>query len=62
MNENILDLEPKALWRNFRELTLIPRPSKHEEKVTKFLLEFGKKHCDEAFIDPVQWHSTLPES
>lgn len=53
MNENISDLEPKALWRNFRELTLIPRPSKHEEKVTKFLLEFGKKHCDEAFIDPV---------
>lgn len=51
MNENILDLEPKALWRNFRELTLIPRPSKHEEAVTKFLLEFGKKHCDEAFID-----------
>ncbi|MBP5502741.1 MAG: aminoacyl-histidine dipeptidase [Bacteroidales bacterium] len=51
MNENILDLEPKALWRNFRELTLIPRPSKHEEAVTKFLLDFGKKHCDEAFID-----------
>ena len=33
MNENILDLEPKALWRNFRELTLIPRPSNHEEAV-----------------------------
>ena len=48
MNENILNLEPKLLWKNFRELTLIPRPSKHEEKVTAFLLEFGKKYADEA--------------
>ncbi|MCQ2974154.1 MAG: aminoacyl-histidine dipeptidase [Bacteroidales bacterium] len=53
MNENILSLEPKALWKNFRDLTLIPRPSKHEKKVTDFLLDFGKKHCDEAFIDNV---------
>jgi len=53
MNENILGLEPQMLWKNFRELTLIPRPSKHEQKVTKYLLDFGKKHCDEAFIDPV---------
>ena len=51
MNENILNLEPKLLWKNFRELTLIPRPSKHEEKVTAFLLEFGKKYADEAFQD-----------
>lgn len=51
MNENLLALEPALLWKNFRELTLIPRPSKHEERVTKFLLEFGKKHADEAFQD-----------
>jgi dipeptidase D len=51
MNENILGLEPRLLWKNFRELTLIPRPSKHEERVTKFLLEFGKQHADEAFQD-----------
>lgn len=51
MNENLLTLEPKLLWKNFRELTQIPRPSKHEEAVTRFLLDFGKKHCDEAFID-----------
>ena len=51
MNENLLALEPASLWKNFRELTLIPRPSKHEERVSKFLLEFGKKHADEAFQD-----------
>ncbi len=51
MNENILTLEPKLLWKNFRELTLIPHPSKHEEQITRFLLEFGKRHADEAFID-----------
>lgn len=51
MNENILTLEPKLLWKNFRELTLIPHPSKHEEQITKFLLEFGLQHADEAFID-----------
>ncbi len=51
MNENLLNLEPKLLWKNFRELTLIPHPSKHEGKITAFLLEFGRLHADEAFID-----------
>ncbi len=39
----ILDLEPKAVWKNFHALTRIPRPSKHEEKVSEFLYDFGKK-------------------
>ena len=51
MNENILTLEPRLLWKNFRELTLIPHPSKHEEQITKYLLEFGRQHADETFID-----------
>ena len=53
MNENILELSPKNVWKNFRELTLIPRPSGHIEKVTSFLLDFGKKHCDIAYLDAV---------
>ena len=40
----IRDLEPKAVWENFYGLTRIPRPSKHEEKVQEYLLEWGKKH------------------
>ena len=40
----IKDLEPKIVWNNFYELTRIPRPSKHEEKVIAFLVDWGKKH------------------
>ena len=39
---NITDLEPKALWKNFTLLNAVPRPSKHEEKVIEFMLNFGK--------------------
>jgi len=53
MNENLLELEPKLLWKNFRELTLIPHPSKHEEKITEFLIGFGRKYADEVFKDSV---------
>ena len=41
---SIKDLEPKIVWNNFHALTQIPRPSKHEEKVQAFLLEWGKSH------------------
>ena len=51
MNENILKLKPEIFWKNFREITLIPRPSKHEEKVTDFLLNFGKKFADKSYKD-----------
>lgn len=40
----IKDLEPKLVWNNFYELTRIPRPSKHEEKVEAYLYEWGKSH------------------
>ena len=51
MNENILKLEPEIFWKNFREITLIPRPSKHEEKITAFLENFGKKFADKSYKD-----------
>lgn len=47
----IYDLEPKNVWRNFHALTQIPRPSGHTAQVAAFLVEFGKKHGAEAFID-----------
>ena len=40
----IKDLEPKSVWTNFYDLSQIPRPSKHEEKVQQFLLDWGKAH------------------
>ena len=47
----ILNLNPKELWANFYALTQIPRPSKHEEKVVAYLVEFAKKHNLEYKVD-----------
>jgi len=33
-------LQPQAVWRNFYDLTQVPRPSHHEEKVSAFLAKF----------------------
>lgn len=36
-------LEPKALWANFSALNAVPRPSKKEERVIAFIVQFGKQ-------------------
>ena len=38
----ILSLAPQNVWKHFYSLTQIPRPSGHMEKVTEFLINFGK--------------------
>ena len=38
---SIKNLEPNGLWKNFYNLTQIPRPSKKEAKVVAFVKEFG---------------------
>ena len=50
---NIRNLEPKELWNYFHEITQIPRPSKHEQKMVEFMKDFGKKHNLETIIDKV---------
>ena len=47
----IEELSPKGVWKNFYALTQIPRPSGHTEQVAKFLVDFGKQHGAEAYID-----------
>ena len=47
----IKDLQPKVVWDNFYGLTRVPRPSKHEEKVIEYLLEWGKYHGIQAEKD-----------
>lgn len=47
----IRNLSPELLWRNFDDLTQVPRPSGHMEKVQAFLLDFAKKVNVEAFVD-----------
>lgn len=51
MNTEILNLEPKIIWAYFKEILEIPRPSKREEKIIAYLLEFGKKHNLETVQD-----------
>lgn len=43
MSQEIRNLEPKALWNKFADLNAVPRPSKKEERVIAFMMEFGQK-------------------
>lgn len=47
----ITDLQPTAIWNYFYEITQIPRPSKKEERILAYLLDFAKKHQLEAKQD-----------
>ena len=49
----IKDLEPKELWGNFYALTQCPRPSKHEEIVREFLVNWAKKKKIDCRVDKV---------
>lgn len=50
MND-IQNLQPAAIWRNFYLLTRVPRPSGHLEKIQRFLLDWAKEHGVEARQD-----------
>ncbi|MGM9788153.1 MAG: aminoacyl-histidine dipeptidase [Candidatus Cryptobacteroides sp.] len=47
----IKDLTPSVVWDNFYKISRIPRPSKHEEKIREYLLNWGKEHNLETFED-----------
>ena len=38
------DLKPAVVFRYFEEVCGVPRPSKKEEKIRAYLLEFARKH------------------
>ena len=42
MNQEIRNLEPQEVWNKFADLNAVPRPSKKEERVIAFMVEFGK--------------------
>ena len=50
MNE-IANLQPQAIWKNFDLLTQVPRPSGYLVKVQQFLLDWAKEKGVEAFQD-----------
>ena len=41
---SIRNLEPNIVWKYFYEITQVPRPSKKEEKILAYLLNFAKEH------------------
>ena len=49
----VKDLKPELLWKCFDEVTKIPRPSCHEEKIREFLVSFAKEHGIEVKTDKV---------
>ncbi len=40
----ISSLEPQIVWQQFDAITKVPRPSKKEEKIIAWLIEFAKSH------------------
>lgn len=49
----IRKLEPVSLWNHFSDLNAVPRPSKKEERVIEFMVNFGKKLQLETLVDGV---------
>ncbi len=53
MNQSITSLKPERLWFYFNEILKIPRPSKKEEKIVEYLLNFGKEMQLETWKDDI---------
>lgn len=53
MNSEIRALQPEEVWNKFADLNAVPRPSKKEEQVIAFMIDFGKKLNLETFKDEV---------
>ncbi|MBP5536379.1 MAG: aminoacyl-histidine dipeptidase [Bacteroidales bacterium] len=51
MSTNITDLQPANVWRFFDEILRIPRPSKHEERISAYLRNFGESRKLETLSD-----------
>lgn len=50
---SIKNLEPKALWSSFTDLNAVPRPSKKEERVIQFMMDFGNSLGLETLKDAI---------
>lgn len=46
-------LQPQRLFEIFEQITRIPRPSKHEEKISAWLANFGRSHGFAVKVDKV---------
>ncbi|MCW5515835.1 aminoacyl-histidine dipeptidase [Muriicola sp. Z0-33] len=53
MNQEVRQLEPSAVWNKFADLNAVPRPSKKEERVIDFMMNFGTSLGLETIKDEV---------
>ncbi len=53
MSEEVRKLKPSSIWNNFVNLNAVPRASKEEERVKKFIKDFGNRLGLETFEDQV---------
>ena len=37
------DLEPKIVWNHFEDINEVPRPSKKEDRIIQYMMDFGNK-------------------
>ena len=44
-------MKPEAVWGYFEEICQVPRPSKKEEKIGAWLMDFARRHDLEARQD-----------
>lgn len=51
MNRKIEALAPTSIWKNFKNITQIPRPSKKEARMIEFVQQFGESLGLETIVD-----------
>jgi dipeptidase D len=50
-NSTVRKLKPEIIWNHFSDLNSIPRPSKKEKKIIKFIKDFGNSLNLETIVD-----------
>ncbi|MBM3186099.1 MAG: aminoacyl-histidine dipeptidase [Bacteroidetes bacterium] len=50
---SVRSLEPQILWNHFADLNAVPRPSKKEERVRQFMVDFGNNLGLETIVDKI---------
>jgi len=53
MKSSIRTLHPSSLWNHFSDLNAVPRPSKKEERIIRFMVDFAKNLNLETIVDEV---------
>lgn len=60
----IKDLKPELIWKIFDEINQVPRPSKKEEKIREYLVQFAQKNNIKYKVDAIgnvaMWRPAAP--